>query len=39
MSDITEKQKYLMQEVINRGYDPEEFTDYITSIREDGRVY
>lgn len=38
-SDKIEKQKYLVQEVIEKGYSPEDFTDYITAIREDGITF
>lgn len=37
-NSLVEKQKYLQREIIAEGLSPEEFADYITGIREDGKM-
>lgn len=34
--DRTEKQQFLRDEVIEVGYDPSDFVDYLVSIKQDG---
>ncbi len=35
--DTKAKQSYLITEIIQKGYNAEEFTNYIGSLRENGR--
>lgn len=35
---ILDKQKYLHAHVIGEGYDPEEFADYISEFKDDGKI-
>lgn len=34
--DIEEKQKYLVDEIMNKNYNAEKFSDYISNLKEDG---
>lgn len=36
MADTKKKQNFLRKEVIEVGYDPHQFTDYLCELREDG---
>ena len=35
-NDIEEKQKYLVEEIINKNYDAEKFSEYISNLKENG---
>jgi hypothetical protein len=35
-NDIGEKQKYLVEEIINKNYDTEKFSEYISNLKENG---
>ena len=35
-NDIEEKQKYLVEEIMNKNYDTEKFSEYISNLKENG---
>ena len=35
-NEIEEKQKYLVEEIKNKNYDTEQFSDYISQLKENG---
>ena len=35
-NDIEEKQKYLVEEIMNKNYDAEKFSEYISNLKENG---
>ena len=35
-SDLEEKQNYLVQEIMEKNYDTEKFSDYISNLKENG---
>lgn len=37
--ETLEKRKYLSTEIIQAGYNPEEFAEYISGIKEDGNQF
>lgn len=37
--ETIEKRKYLSTEIIQAGYNPEEFAEYISGIKEDGKKF
>lgn len=39
VEDRKKKQIFLKTEIISNGYKPEEFTDYIANLKEDGNIF
>lgn len=37
MSELTEEQRYLTKEILEKGYDTEKFVTFLLSLKEGGR--